>query len=318
MGQKALIKAQMFRVPRKNLLSGFLLFITAGCLSVVVNAMDVVLAFTQVQGGSTSLDGIARSRMIINHLQRLDVGPVAVLVRTHEVTSKTRSRISSYNDAGHLLVNVGHRHHLLSRPDLYRYQADLLAAEARLRTYNNYRGHVYFANFENDEPISNRDKLHSFARSKMFTPIYVSVKVQDGYLNQRYQQKVNQNKRVDMAALQAAYVDMIWQSLVQYQSLLRATYARAPLVLLLEEHDITAYFLPGLIDRIREGGGRIIAPQSIFTNPPVYPMPINLDAYDGYLAALTGIAPPRLNQPLIAGGDQIWTDQYLARLGLLQ
>ena len=57
--------------------------------------MDVVLAFTQVQGGSTSLDGTARSRMIINHLQRLDVGPVAVLVRTREITSKTRARINA-------------------------------------------------------------------------------------------------------------------------------------------------------------------------------------------------------------------------------
>lgn len=280
--------------------------------------MDVVLAFTQVQGGSTSLDGTARSRMIINHLQRLDVGPVAVLVRTREITSKTRSRISSYNDAGHMLVNLGHRHHFLSRPDLYRYQADVLAADARLRSYSNYRGHVYFASFENDEPISNRERLHSFARSKMFTPIYVSVRVQDGYLNQRYQQKVNKNKRVDMAALQAAYVDIIWQSLVQYQSLLRATHARAPLVLLLEEHDITAYFLPGLIDRIRDNGGRIVAPQAVFTIPPVYAMPINLDTVDGYLAALAGTAPPRLIKPLIAGGDKIWTDQYLVRLGLLQ
>lgn len=280
--------------------------------------MDVVLAFTQVQSGSTSLDGTARSRMIINHLKRLEIGPVAVLVRTSEMKAKTRSRINAYHDAGHLLVNNGHRHHLLSPPDLFRYQADLLAAHSRLRAFKQYRGHVYFANFESDDPVSNREKLHGFARAKMFTPVPVSVQVKDGYLNQRYQQQVNKNKRVDMAALQEAYVEMIWQALVQYQSLLRVTHARTPLVLLLEEHDLTAYFLPGLIDRIQERGGRIVAPQSVFTNPPVYSLPVGLHTTDGYRAALAGIDAPRLHPPLVVGDDNAWMDQYLLGLGLLQ
>lgn len=303
---------------RKKIFAGLLFFLSACCWPVAAGAMDIVLAITQVQSGSTSLDGTARSRMIINHLKRLETGPVAVLVRTGEITPRTRARIAAYNDAGHLLVNTGHRHHLLSRPDPYRYQADLLAADIRLRSYSNYRGHVYLANFENDATVSNREKFSSFARTKMLTPVYVSVQVKDGYLNQRYQQKVNQNKRVDMASLQNAYVDLIWRALVSYQSVLSVTYARAPLVLLLEEHDLTAYFLPGLIDRIHDNGGRILAPQTVFTNPPVYAMPVNIQTHDGYLAALAGIQPPRLNQHFIAGGDKAWTDQYLAGLGLLQ
>src|SRR5690606_36659371 len=139
----------------------------------------------------------------------------------------------------------------LSRPDMYRYQADLLAADARLQKYSNYRGHIYLANFENNDEISNRQKLLSFARTKMLTPIYVSVQVQDAYMNQRYQFMVNNNRRVDMAALQNVYVDLVWQQLEIYQTALLSTYARAPIVLLFEEHDLTAYFLPGLIDRIR-------------------------------------------------------------------
>src|SRR5690606_32770451 len=146
----------------------------------------------------------------------------------------------------------------------------------------------------------------------------VSVQVQDGYLNQRYQQKVNQNKRVDMASLQDAYVDLIWHALVSYQSILSVTHARAPLVLLLEEHDLTAYFLPGLIDRIRDNGGRILAPQTVFPRPPVFAMPVNIQTSDGYLAALAGTQPPRLNQLFIAGGDKAWIEQYLAGTGLLQ
>jgi hypothetical protein len=318
MGQKALMIARrLILQPRRNNVCVLLLFCGL-CFSFSANAMDVVLAFTNVQARATSLDGATRAKLIINHLKRLDVGPVAVLVRTHEVTPKTEARIALYDKAGHMLVNHGRRQHLLSRPDLYRYQADLLAANMRLRAYSNYRGHVYLANFENETNISNRQKLVSFSRAKMLTPIYVSVQVQDAYMNQRYQRMVNNNRRVDMAALQNAYVDMIWQQMMVYDAALLTTYPRAPLVLLLEEHDLTAYFLPGLIDRIRERGGRIVAPQSIFTNPPVYAMPTNVHTPEGYFAALIGGEPPRLVTPLVVGGNKNWFDTYLGANNLLQ
>lgn len=302
---------------RRNIFCAALLFFGLW-IPFFANAMDVVLAFTHVQAPATSLDGATRAKLIINYLKRLDVGPVAVLVRTREITPKTAARIALYNNAGHLLVNNGHRQHLLSCPDLYRYQADLLAADARLQAYSNYRGHVYLANFENNGEVSNRQKLLSFARTKMLTPMYVSVQVQDAYMNQRYQFMVNNNRRVDIAALQNAYVDMVWQQLEIYQTALLSTYARAPIVLLLEEHDLTAYFLPGLIDRIRESGGRIVAPQTIFNNPPVYDSPIDVHTQDGYFAALIEAEPPRLITPLIVGGNKNWFDTYLAAKGLLQ
>lgn len=315
MGEKALMPARL--KPRK-LLPGLLLLCASGLIHMPVFAMDIVLAFTQVQGRSTSLDGTARSQMIIGHLKRLDVGPVAVLVRTREMTPRTQVRIALYNNAGHLLVNNGHRQHLLTRPDLFRYQADMLAADARLRSFSNYHRHVHFANFENTDALSSRAKLTSFAHAKSFTPIYISVQVQDAYLNQRYQQVVNRNRRVDMSALQAAYVDMIWQGLVQYAPLSLATHGNAPIVLLLEEHDLTAYFLPGLIDRIRDGGGRIVSPQHVFNNPPVYVAPVNIHTPEGYLAALAGLPPPRLLTHYVIGGDNQWTAAYLARRGVLQ
>lgn len=316
MGEKTLIKWQN-KTPRQRLLFGVLL-LSGWLWCSAVQAMDVVLALTQVQGRKTSLDGDARTQMIINHLKRLDAEPVAVLVRTREMTAKTQSRIAAYSNAGHLLVNQGHRFHLLSRPDLHRYQTDLLLANSRLRDYAGYRGHVYFANFETTAENPNRARLMAFAREKMFTPIYVSVQVQDSHLNDRYQQLVNRGRRVDMAALQDAHVDMIWRQLLAYAPLLRATHGNAPLVLLLEEHDLTAYFLPGLIDRIREGGGRLVAPQQVFTNPPVYPLPVNVHTADGFRSAMLGLEPPRRITPLIAGGDKQWVDQFLAARGLLQ
>lgn len=295
-----------------------LLLCSSLCWSFSAQALDVVLAFTQVQSGSTSLDGTARSQMIINHLRRLEVGPVAVLVRTSEIKPRTQARIGFYHDAGHLLINNGHRQHLLTRPNLYRYQADLLAADARLRRYPHYRGHVHLANFESDEPISNREKLLEFAREKKLSPIYISLKVQDGHLNTRYQQAVNINRRVDMAQLQEAYLDLMWDEMLRGDLLLRAAYGRAPLVLLLEENDLTAYFLPGLIDRIRENGGRILAPQMAFAQPALHPLPVNLHNSAGFFSAVAKITPPRLIAVPVAGGDAAWTDQYLAARGLLQ
>jgi hypothetical protein len=275
------------------------------------------LALTQVQDGSTSLDSVARSQMVINHLRRLEVGPVAVLVRTQEMTAKSQRRIALYDKAGHLLINSGHSYHLLSRPDLYRYQADLLVANQHLSAYPNYEGHAYLANFEAGNNVSYRQKLHHFALERGLIPIYVSVSVRGGYFNVRYQEQANQGRRVDMALLQRAYVDRIWQALMEYEALNLSAYGRAPLVLLLEENDLTAYFLPGIVDRIREGGGTILSPQAVFAPPPIVVSPANLHTHQGYIAAVLGINPPLLTPPLIVGGDQSWTDTYLANYGLL-
>jgi hypothetical protein len=317
MGEKTLIRYHLNNRPWNKIFPGLFICGSLIWLSLPVAAMDVVLAFTQVQASATSLDGSARTQMIINHLKRLDAGQVAVLVRTHEL-KKNRARISLYANAGHLIVNNGHRHHLLSRPDLYAYQADLLIADRQLRAYKNYIGHVYLANFETASAPSYRDKLMSFARHKMWSPLYVSVQVQDACLNRRYQQQVNRHRRVDMAALQTAYVDMIWQQLISHQNLVLATHGRAPLVLLLEEHDLTAYFLPGLVDRIRESGGRILAPQAVFGYAFVDAPPVNLHTHTGYLAALTNLEAPRLLAPQLVGGDNLWFDQFLSHHGLLQ
>lgn len=318
MGEKTLIHS-WWRCSLKHLFISRLLMASSLIgLALQASALDVVLAFTQVQAPSTSLDGTARTQMIINHLRRLDAGPVAIFVRTHELTAKTRGRISLYDNAGHLLVNNGHRYHLLSRPDLYRYQADLLIADRQLRRYKNYMGHVHLANFETTEAKSYRERLLDFAHDRGLVPVAVSIRVQDAYLNRRYQQQVNRHRRVDIAALQDAYVDMIWQELLYYQKLAMPTHGRAPLVLLLEENDLTAYFLPGLIDRIRDNGGRILAPQTVFNRPFITSVPVNPHTAGGYVAALGLAVPPRLQAPYIIGGDKPWADQFLLRHGLLQ
>src|SRR5690606_18636775 len=154
MGEKAVSAINPASKPRGSFILGVLLCMGFG-ISSAASAMDVVLAFTHVQARATSLDGATRAQMIINHLKRLDARTAAVFIRTREVTAKTQARVALYINAGHLLINTGHRHHLLSRPDLFRYQADLLAAHSRLKAYIEYQGHVYLANFESGEVISN-------------------------------------------------------------------------------------------------------------------------------------------------------------------
>lgn len=277
--------------------------------------MDVVLAFTEVQSRATSLDGMARSQMIVNQLKRLDVDAAAVLIRTKEISTKSRARVALYDQAGHLLINQGHAYHLLSKPDLYRYQVDLLAANQRLSSYNHYRGNVYLANFEADSPVSNRQKLIHFAYAHGLTPSYISIQVLNGYLNNYYQQQVNQGRRVDMIAMQQAYVDMIWPALVKSETLALGIYPRAPLVLLLQENDLTAYFLSALIDHIRNHGGRIVSPALAFPSPPANYWPINLHTQQGYLTALLGLELPRNLSPASVGGNQAWTNAYLMKHG---
>ncbi len=271
------------------------LLLMLGILSLPVQAVELVLVFTRMQDAATSLYGASRSQMIIGHLRRLAAGEVGLAVRTADLSPRQQARIKAYSDAGHLLINRGHHYQpLLGRPDVYRYQADLLRAHRRLQAFTGYEGHLLV-----DDVLSadHREVWQRFVRNRGLTPMAVSLALRDGHLNSVYQEAVLRNKRPDMAALEDAWVDMLWPAIVEQHYRQLASHGAAPVVLLLEENDLSAYFLPGLIERLRSSGGRLVSPRVLFTPPVVH--------------RASGDAIRWI------GGDRAQTDAYLHSRGVL-
>ena len=254
-------------------------------------SQEVVIAFEDVLGPSATLDGMARTQMIISGLRRAKVEQALFLVRTKKIKSKNkgRERLVQYDKAGHVLASHGHDHNLFKKVNLYAYEIDLLKSNALLQDFANYHGYFHFGYYAAGGDLNVRRKLRDFARENGLQPIYVNVKVDDAYLNQRYIEQVNANRRVDMAALEKVYVDMVWQGLVNYYQYAIPTVEHPRIILLLQENDLAAYFIAPLMEKILEQGWRIASPNAAFSYPKISHAPIGLQNSDGYMAALTGI-----------------------------
>ncbi|ARU29115.1 hypothetical protein CBR65_17640 [Cellvibrio sp. PSBB006] len=254
-------------------------------------SQEVVIAFEDVLGPSATLDGMARTQMIISGLRRAEVEQALFLVRTKKINPRTknRERLVQYDKAGHVLASHGHDHNLFKKVNLYAYEIDLLKSNALLQDFANYHGYFHFGYYAAGGDLNVRRKLRDFTRENGLQPIYVNVKVDDAYLNQRYIEQVNANRRVDMAALEKVYVDMVWQGLVNYYQYAIPTVEHPRIILLLQENDLAAYFIAPLMEKILEQGWRIASPNAAFSYPKISHAPIGLQNGDGYMAALTGI-----------------------------
>lgn len=257
-----------------------------------VRAQEVVIAFDDVLGPSATLDGMARTQMIISGLRRAEVDQALFLVSTRKITPKTNSkaRLQAYDNARHIIASRGHDHNLFKKVNLYAYEIDLLKAHARLQEFNHYHGYFHFGYHAAGGDLAVRRRLNDFARENALQPIYVNVKSQDAYLNQQYIAQVNANRRVDMAALETLYVDMVWQGLLDYHRYTFATVGPSSrIVLLLQENDLAAYFIASLVERIRAHGWQVASPSVAFSYPKTGRAPISLHTPDGYAAALAGV-----------------------------
>lgn len=308
---------------------GLLLFcVFCFTASVKVQALEMVLVFSQLQESVTNLYPQTRTRMILGHLRRFDVEEVGVMVRTRDLRKAAiKDKVKAYSDAGHLLINQGHNYHLFTRPDLRRYQVDLLRGHGQLSAYASYRGHTYLRELEYSANQDSRGELERFSRARGLVPVFVDLRVQDNVLNYLYQQAVSRRRQLDMGQLQDAWVELLWPQLVEawYEQL---ALGGGPLVLVLEEHDLTAYFLPGLMERMQAVGGRFVAPSVYFAPAPQLKSPASLThasltrpepgqsksgQASAYLARLLQMQLPR-HQPLVLGGEREWarvvTEQF--------
>lgn len=274
-----------------------ILFVT--CLP--ARAQQVVLAFEDVLGPSATLDGMARTQMLISGLRREGVEQALFFVKTKKINAKTKPRLIQYNKAGHLLASHGHDDNLLRKNNLYTYEIDLLKAHGILQEFSNYRGYFRFGYYSGGGDTVMRRKLEAFAQENNFYPTYVTLKSFDWYLNQKYLERVNSNRLVDMAALEKVYVDMVWQGLQAYQQLVIPTAgAGAKHVLLLQENDLTAYFIAALVEKIRSEGWQIVSPDAAFGYPKIAREPVSVQTRDGYIKTLTGISAPIVETPMLS------------------
>ena len=308
----------------KKWLLGSVLFICGVSNSGALSARELVIAFEHCLQGSTSLDALARSQMLVRNLATAAVPQAMFLIKTKGVNEKDKTRLALYSDKGHLLVNAGHGQSLVTKSDLYAYEVGILKANRILQPYSGYKKHVYFSYLHESGDTNIQRGLAEFLQKRGYNPAFTgmnSMRGVDQYLDQLYQKKIGNNRAVNMAALESTYVDLIAQSLAQEDAKAFNLLGYSPKqVLVLQENDLAAYFIVALVDHLVEQGWTIIAAERALNDPIANPLAANRWGANGYLNSITRLPDELVAYPRVLGARKAQVDSFLqARMpGLLE
>lgn len=297
------------------MLKRLILCVGIGLLASQVQARDIVLAFENTLQPSTSLDGMARSQMLMGKLASAGVAQAMFLVKTRGLDSKAQRRLALYSTRGQLLVNTGHNQSLVAKADLYVFEIELLKADRILRPYSGYRGHVYFSYLHEVGDTLLQQGLTQFLQDRGFIPAYINAnpwRGADAYIDKLYQQRLRSNRPVDMAALEALYVDFVEQMLLaqsaEVQLLMGYT---PPQVLLLQETDLAAYFIDALVERLEARGFRFVPAVRAMDDPLLNPLVARGFGANSYWPAITAMPDTRAAYPRVLGPRQAPIDELI-------
>ena len=299
----------------KKWLLGSLFFISWMACASLVNARELVIAFDHTLQTSTSLDAMARSQMLVRNLATAGVPQAMFIVKTKGVDQKDRARLALYGDKGHLLVNAGHGHSLVTKSDLYVYEIGIMKANRILQGFSGYQKHVHFSYLHEFGDTSIQRELAKFLEERGYRPAFTgmnSMRGADQYLDQLYQQKIRGNRSVNMAALEAAYVDLIAESLARDDAKAFTLLGYSPRqFLVLQENDLAAYFILALIDRLVEQGWTIISAERALNDPVANPLAANRWGANGYLNSITRLPDERVAYARVLGERKNVIDSFL-------
>lgn len=284
-------------------------------VSAASSARELVIAFENTLQGSSSLDAMARSQMLVRNLAMAEVPQAMFLIKTKGVDQKDRARLSLYSSKGHLLVNAGHGHNLVTKSDLYVYEIGIMKANRILKSYSGYKQHVHFSYLHESGDSNIQRGLADFLQERGYRPAFTGINPMRGvdqYMDQLYQKKISSNRRVDMAALERAYVEFIAQALAQQDANAFNVLGYSPKqVLVLQENDLAAYFIVALVDHLVAQGWTIITAEKALNDPIANPIAANRWGANSYFNSITRLQDTRIAYPRLIGARKIQVDSFL-------
>lgn len=295
---------------KRYLFTCVLLFITFGA-----SAREVVIVFENSLQSSGSLDAMARSHMLMRNLTMAGVPQAMFLVKPRALDAKDRARLRLYSDSGHLLVNAGYNHSLVSKSDLYGYEVGILKANRLLAPYAGYKKHLHFSYLHEHGDSRIQQGLIDFVKQRGYRPAFTTFnpwRGVDAYVDQLYQARLKRNRSINMAALERAYVELLMQGLIEQDALAFNLLGYSPpQTLVLQENDMAAYFIVALVDELIARGWQLRAAQQLVDEPIANPLFASGWGGNSFWPAITGLREQRVAYPRTLGDRKPYVDTFL-------
>ncbi len=280
-----------------------------------VQAAQVVLIFDNTLRDGSSLQAYARSQMLVRNLATVAVKQAGFLIDTYDLKAEDEDRLGLYSEAGHLLINAGHNDSLVSKKNIYSMQVNLLKADAWLQVYPAYKQHIHLDWLNETTDSVARQDMIQFLQDHQFKPASSGVtkmRAVDEYINQLYQKRKQLNKSVNMPMLEKAYTTLIVNDLEQQDAYASFTLGYSPIHLLtLQENDLAAYFIIGLVDELNKRGWQIVEAEKVFSDPIANVYGFFGFATNTYWKSVAPFVNDAVSYPRVIGDRKVMVDQVL-------
>jgi hypothetical protein len=281
------------------------------------HAAQLVLVFDNTLQAGSSLQARTRSQMLMRNLTTVEVKQAGFLIDTYDLQPEDEDRLALYNNAGHLLINAGHNDLLLSKKNIYAMQVKVLKADARLQIYPSYKKHVHLDWLhEVQDPVARQEMIRLLSEHQ-FKPAFSGItqlRGVDEYIDHLYQNRKKLNKSVNMQQLQKAYVELFIDDMEQQEAYASFTLGYSPIhILTLQENDLAAYFIIGLIDELNKRGWQIVEAEKAFGDPVANTYGFFGFSTNTYWKSVFPYVEDSVSYPRVIGDRKAKVDQVLQK-----
>jgi peptidoglycan/xylan/chitin deacetylase (PgdA/CDA1 family) len=235
------------------------------------------------------LSSIERNRAILSTLQKHKLKAALFVVGRNIDNDEGKRLLSEWDNAGHLIGNHTYSHRDFADPatTLADYEADILRAEALLKTFGRFKKYFRFPMLREGESEAKRDGLRRFLSQQGYEMGYVTIDNSDWLVEMRLSERLSANPKADIEPYRKYYLDHMWDRAQYYDQLSQKTLGRSvPHTILTHFTLLNGLFLDDLIEMFKTKGWEWIDAEKALSDPVFSKRPNILPAGQSILWAL--------------------------------
>ena len=188
-------------------------------ISFNIAAKEVALTFDDAPLPDRSLyTGNERTKILIDVLKKHEIETVFFSITSNLTDSNGLERMRKYEAAGHLIANHTHTHPNFDQTSIVDYIQDFDKADDLLRHFKTFRPWFRYPMLKHGNTPGKRDLMRNHLNKKGYLNGYVTLDIQDWFMASLVNDGVKVGKKVNKKNLCLAYSEMIWDSMVYYDS----------------------------------------------------------------------------------------------------
>ena len=165
------------------------------------------------------LSPIERNRGILSTLQKQKLKAALFVTARNIDNDEGKQLLSAWDKAGHLIGNHTYSHRDFANPatTLADYQADILRADALLKTFGQFKRYFRFPMLREGESEAKRDGLRRFLSQQGYEMGYVTIDNSDWLVDMRLTERLRTNPKADIKPYKEYYLEHMWDRAQYYE-----------------------------------------------------------------------------------------------------